>query len=381
MTKSPVPRFDLLDLKKYLTVTIQFTRGCPYQCGFCDIPAAYGRRPRTKKPAQVIAELETLYRLGWRGRVMIADDNFIGNHHAALELVHELVRWQKNKKYPFEFSTEAYIDLSQRVELMDAMVEANFLAVFLGIETPSVEALRETKKYQNLRRNPVDQIRDIQSHGLWVLGGFIVGFDSDGESIFQSQEEFIRRAAVPCCAMNLLQAIPTTPLYERMKSQGRLIDADPVFMVPNDRPNFKTVMPPDDLLSGTSWLLRNIYDPAQYFERSIRSIEYWKPVAPQHFSRISLSNAIRWILRSVWIQGVRSGYRRAYWRFWAGAIKRWWRDRTRLEQACVMLNWAHHLFPYYGAMADNLEADRKTLALSTRTAAPSLRAAASESRR
>jgi hypothetical protein len=120
---------------------------------------------------------------------------------------------------------------------------------------------------------------------------------------------------------NLLQAIPTTPLYDRMKSQGRLIDADPVFMVPNDRPNFKTVMPPDDLLSGTSWLLRNIYDPAQYFERSIRSIEYWKPVAPQHFSRISLSNAIRWIL--VPDSRCSSGYRRAYWRFWAGAIKRW----------------------------------------------------------
>lgn len=358
VTKSPIPRFDILDLKKYLTISIQFSRGCPFQCEFCDIPPTYGRRPRTKTPQQFIAELERLYELGWRGRVTIADDNFIGNHHAALALVRELVLWQKSRNYPFEFSTEASIDLAQRLELMDAMAEANFMAVFLGIETPSAESLRETKKYQNLRRNALDQVRLIQSRGLWVVAGFIVGFDSDGEAIFDAQIDFIQNAAIPCAAVNILQAIPTTPLYTRLKNEGRLNETDPVFMVPNDRPNFRPAMPEDILLSGTTRLLRNLYDPAQFFDCAIRSVECWQPIAAQRFPNFSITYAAAWIARSVWIQGVNSNYRQAYWKFLGGVVKRWWRDRTRLEQACSILMWAHHLFSYYGAMADNLEKER-----------------------
>src|SRR3984957_10569726 len=181
---TPVPRFDLLTLKKYTLMSVQFSRGCPFTCEFCDIITIYGRRPRTKSPAQLIRELDALRRLGWRKEVFVVDDNFIGNHKAALELAQELERWQRRNRYPFGFFTEASIDLAARPALLDAMVKANFWRVFIGIESPSKEALKETKKFQNLRLDLLESIRFIQRHGLWVMGGFIVGFDSDPPDIF-----------------------------------------------------------------------------------------------------------------------------------------------------------------------------------------------------
>jgi radical SAM superfamily enzyme YgiQ (UPF0313 family) len=177
--RTPVPRFDLLALEKYTLMAVQFSRGCPFTCEFCDIITLYGRRPRTKSPAQLIGELDTLLQLGWCKEIFIVDDNFIGNRKAALELARELERWQGHNRQPFGFATEASIDLASRPELLDAMVKANFSRVFIGIETPSAESLKEAKKFQNLRRDPLDCIRFIQEHGLWVMGGFIVGFDSD----------------------------------------------------------------------------------------------------------------------------------------------------------------------------------------------------------
>ena len=225
VSRTPVPRFDLLALKKYTLMAVQFSRGCPFTCEFCDIITLYGRRPRTKSPAQLIGELDALLHLGWRKEIFIVDDNFIGNHKAALELARELERWQRRNRYPFGFATEASIDLASRSELLDAMVKANFCRVFIGIETPSAESLKEAKKFQNLRRDPLDCIRFIQQHGLWVMGGFIVGFDSDQPDIFDRQIEFIERAAIPWAMTGVLQAPPTTPLYERMKREGRLIQA------------------------------------------------------------------------------------------------------------------------------------------------------------
>ena len=183
---------------------IQFSRGCPFQCEFCDIITIYGRRPRAKTPAQVIRELEVLRGLGWRNEVFIVDDNFIGNHHQALALSRELAAWQKLHHQPFSFYTEASIDLAARPELMDAMVEANFMYVFIGIETPSAEALKESHKFQNLRKNNVEQVRIIQERGLWVLAGFIVGFDSDDETIFARQLEFIDQTAIPWAMAGIL---------------------------------------------------------------------------------------------------------------------------------------------------------------------------------
>src|SRR5713226_7163950 len=240
--RTPVPRFDLLALNKYTFMSVQFSRGCPFTCEFCDIITLYGRRPRTKSPAQLIGELEALLQLGWRKEIFIVDDNFIGNHKAALELARELERWQRRNRYPFGFATEASIDLASRPELLDAMVKANFSRVFIGIETPSAASLKEAKKFQNLRRDPLDCIRFIQRQGIWVMGGFIVGFDSDQADIFDRQIEFIERAAIPWAMAGGLQAPPTTPLYERMKREGRLIQGSPEFSNFSP-PNFLTVLP------------------------------------------------------------------------------------------------------------------------------------------
>ena len=179
LSQTPIPRFDLLDRDKYLSMTVQFSRGCPFQCEFCDIITIYGRKPRTKTPDQVLRELDTLVALGWRNRVFMVDDNFIGNHKRALELADRIAAWQVERGFPLLFTTEASIDLVQYPALIDAMVRANFWSVFVGIESPSPEALRETKKYQNLRQDPLESIRTIQRAGLLVTAGFIVGFDSD----------------------------------------------------------------------------------------------------------------------------------------------------------------------------------------------------------
>jgi radical SAM superfamily enzyme YgiQ (UPF0313 family) len=358
VTRTPVPRFDLLQLNKYIAMAVQFSRGCPFQCEFCDIITIYGRRPRTKTPAQVLAELDLLYSLGWRNWVFMVDDNFIGNHKAALELARALAGWQKQKKYPFPFYTEASIDLSQRRELIDAMAEANFLVVFIGIETPSGASLREVKKYQNLRQDTLQQIRIIQDGGLWVTAGFIVGFDSDDEGIFGRQVEFIESAAVTLATVSLLQAPPTTPLHERMRALGRLLDNDTSMSYACSLPNFQTVMASDTLFGGTAGMLLELYEPDKYFQRGLRSLEHWVPNAAQRGPRVPLFYGLRGILRSFWVQGVRSDYRRAYWRFVLQMASRWWRDSTRLIVAMNIMVTAHHFIGYAREVAAKLQEAR-----------------------
>src|SRR6202453_1972198 len=268
MTRSPVPRFDLLLRDNYTSMPIQFSRGCPFQCEFCDIITIYGRRPRAKIPAQVIRELEVLRGLGWRNEVFIVDDNFIGNHHQALALTLELAAWQKRNHHPFSFYTEASLDLAARPELMDAMVEANFMYVFIGIETPSSEALKESRKFQNLRsKDNVAQVRLIQERGLWVLARFIVGFDSDDETIFARQLEFIDQTAITWAMAGILMAPPTTALFDRMKREGRLIE-DSMATSNFSAPNFRTIMPLPVLLRGLCTLLDGLYQPDAFFDRA-----------------------------------------------------------------------------------------------------------------
>src|ERR1700743_517070 len=278
MTRSPAPRFDLLHREKYTSMPIQFSRGSPFQCEFCDIITIYGRRPRAKTPTQVIRELDVLRKLGWRNEVFIVDDNFIGNHAQALALTRELIEWQKLHKQPFSFYTEASIDLASREELMDAMVSANFMFWFIGIETPSSEALKESRKFQNLRKNNVDQVRIIQEKGLWVLAGFIVGFDSDDETIFARTLAFIDRTAIPWAMAGILMAPPTTALFDRMKREGRLIE-DSQSITQFGLPNFRTILPLPILLRGLCTLLEGLYQPDAFFERAYNSLKVWKTIA------------------------------------------------------------------------------------------------------
>jgi radical SAM superfamily enzyme YgiQ (UPF0313 family) len=249
MSHSPVPRFDLLRRNMYTSMPVQFSRGCPFQCEFCDIITIYGRKPRMKSAAQLIAELDLLRELGWRNEVFIVDDNFIGNSKHALQLAVELGDWGDKHQRPFSFYTEASIDLADRPDLLAAMVRANFMYVFIGIETPSAEGLKESKKFQNLRKDNLQQVRVIQESGLWVLAGFIVGFDSDDEMIFERQRDFIESASIAWAMAGILQAPPTTALFDRMKREGRLIE-DSLAITNFSAPNFRPVMPLPALLGG-----------------------------------------------------------------------------------------------------------------------------------
>jgi len=356
VSRTPVPRFDLLALNKYAVMPVQFSRGCPFTCEFCDIITLYGRRPRTKSPAQLIGELDALLQLGWRKEVFVVDDNFIGNHKAALELASELENWQHHNRYPFEFFTEASIDLASRPGLLDAMVRANFCRVFIGIESPSAESLKEAKKFQNLRKDPLDSIHIIQQHGLWVMGGFIVGFDSDPPDIFDRQIEFIERAAIPWAMAGILWAPVTTPLHERMKKEGRLVPASPE---PSNfgPPNFQTVIPLPDLLAGTKRMLLTLYDPRRFYGRAFDSLEHWQVHPEQRAPALSLLYLLRVLFKSVWRQGVLSGYRRAYWQFLGMLIMRWGLNPQKRRLGFELALSGHHFIRYARQVAETMEAE------------------------
>jgi len=351
---SPIPRFDLLRMDKYISMPVQFSRGCPFQCEFCDIITIYGRTPRTKSSAQLISELDRLRELGWRGEVFVVDDNFIGNRKNALQLVKEIAIWGDVHGRPFSYFTQASVDLADRTELMEAMVAANFIYVFLGIESPSAEALRETKKFQNLRKDTLAQVGIIQEKGLWVLAGFIVGFDADDEAIFDRQREFIEQAAIAWAMAGMLQAPPTTPLYDRMKAEGRLIeDSDAISNF--SAPNFRTIMPLPALLHGLSRLLADLYEPSAYFQRALRSLEVWKTKPSQTVPDTPVSHDLRLLASSMWTQGVRSGYRRAYWGFLWTIVHRYRNNPVKLAMGLGLLVAAHHFLIYARQVADELE--------------------------
>jgi radical SAM superfamily enzyme YgiQ (UPF0313 family) len=354
MTRSPVPRFDLLHRDKYTSMPIQFSRGCPFQCEFCDIITIYGRRPRAKTPTQVIRELDVLRKLGWRNEVFIVDDNFIGNHAQALQLSRELIEWQKLHQQPFSFYTEASIDLASRPELMDAMVEANFMYVFIGIETPSAEALKESRKFQNLRKNNVEQVRIIQEKGLWVLAGFIVGFDSDDETIFARQLEFIDLTAIAWAMAGILMAPPTTALFDRMKREGRLIE-DSQSIMQFGLPNFRTVLPLPILLRGLCTLLEGLYKPDAFFERAYNSLKVWQPKATQKPPNLGMYYNLRVLFSSMWRQGLASNYRRSYWRFLYRMVSSCWRSPAKLWLGFTVLLSAHHFVLYSKVVIKHLE--------------------------
>jgi radical SAM superfamily enzyme YgiQ (UPF0313 family) len=360
MSNAPIPRFDLLRRNMYTSMPVQFSRGCPFQCEFCDIITIYGRKPRTKSPARLVEELDLLRSLGWRNEVFIVDDNFIGNSKNALQLANELGAWSEKHGRPFSFYTEASIDLADRPELMAAMVKANFMYVFIGIESPSADALKESKKFQNLRKDSLQQVRVIQEAGLWVLAGFIVGFDSDDENIFERQREFIEKASITWAMAGMLQAPPTTALYERMKKEGRLFE-DSLAITNFSAPNFQTKLPLPVLLRGLSQLLFWLYQPKSFFDRALRSLEIWKTQPTQKAPSLPLSYNLRILAASIWTQGVRSSYRRAYWEYLWTLIRKYVRDDTKLWMGITILLSAHHFLIYSREVADELEKECRVL--------------------
>lgn len=223
LNATPVPHFRLADLRRYSAMSVQYSRGCPFQCEFCDIIEIYGRVPRTKTNEQMLAELDALRELGWRGLVFIVDDNFIGNKRNVKRMLPELIEWSECHKRTFSFITEASVNLAEDDNLLELMRRANFRRVFLGIETPVPESLKEAQKGQNTRRDLLDSVKKIQSYGMEVMAGFIVGFDNDPEDIFERQINFIRESAIPLAMVGLLTALPDTQLWRRLEREGRLL--------------------------------------------------------------------------------------------------------------------------------------------------------------
>jgi radical SAM superfamily enzyme YgiQ (UPF0313 family) len=223
LSATPLPHFKLTSLKHYSSMSVQYSRGCPFQCEFCDIIEIYGRVPRTKSNQQMLEELDALRRIGWRGPVFIVDDNFIGNKRNVKNLLPELADWSERHGGPFSFFTEASVNLAEDDELLELMRRAGFYRVFLGIETPVKESLKEAQKSQNMRSDLLQSVRKVQSYGMEVMAGFIIGFDNDPEDIFERQINFIRESAIPLAMVGLLTALPQTQLWRRLQREGRLL--------------------------------------------------------------------------------------------------------------------------------------------------------------
>lgn len=309
VTTSPTPRFDLLRLDDYASMCVQFSRGCPYSCEFCDIIEMFGRVPRFKSNDQVLTELDALRALGYVGPLFFVDDNFIGNKRAVRALLPAVTGWQREHEYVFGLYTEASVNLADDDALLDGMVEAGFTGVFLGIETPSAEALAGAKKTQNLRRDLTDGVRHIAGKGLEVMGGFIVGFDEDGVETFERQRAFITSLPLPLAMVGILTALPETALYRRLAKEGRLRETSSGDAFA--RPNFEPVMCEGALLRGYGELLASLYEPAAYYAR-VQAHVARAPALPGR-RRIGLREVVI-ALRTSFVVGLLSPWRRHYWR-------------------------------------------------------------------
>ena len=315
ITKSPLPDYSLLKTGKYATAGIQYSRGCPFDCEFCDITALFGRHVRTKTSAQIIAELDQLLQIGWRGSVFFVDDNFIGHKNKLKnELMPAVISWMELNDNPFVFITEASINLADDKDLMDMMVKAGFAKVFVGIETPEESCLMECNKIQNNNRDLIDCVNIIQRYGIEVFGGFIVGFDNDPPNIFQRQIDFIQKSGIITAMVGLLNAPRLSKLYRRLENEGRIIDE---FTGDNTdySINFVPVMDKDELLKGYQKIIQNIYSCKAYYARVKLFLKQYNPpfVEPLSFNRVMA------LIKSIVFIGILKKHRIYFWKilFWS----------------------------------------------------------------
>ena len=332
---APVPRWELADLRHYVTMPVQFSRGCPFDCEFCDIVAMYGRVPRTKAPQRVIAELEALRRASWRDMVFIVDDNFIGNKKRVRELLNALVEWRKRTLPEIGFLTEASVNLADEDELLELMLRAGFKKVFVGLETPIVASLEESRKVQNKKRDLVAAVHAIQNAGLEVMGGFIVGFDNDPLDVFRRQFEFIQRSGVVTAMVGLLTALPQTRLHARLAREGRIL-ADSLGDNTAAALNFLPRLDRGYLFDGYRELMRSLYAPKNYYRRVRTFLASWQPRGPD--LRLAWADVLAF-LRSLWTLGFLRRGRLGFWRlFWVTLLARPQKFRAAMELAIM----GHH---------------------------------------
>lgn len=317
ISATPLPLWDLIKKTNYASMNLQYSRGCPFDCDFCDITVLYGRKPRTKSKTQVIAELDALYFSGWRGPIFFVDDNFIGNKaKLKKEILPAIIDWMKKRKNPFYFNTEASLNLADDDDLMQLMVQAGFEAVFIGIESPNEASLVDCNKKQNTNRNLILSIKKIQERGLEVQGGFIVGFDKDHPKIFEELINFIQESGIVTAMVGLLNAPKGTKLQKRLHDEGRMLSdftgSNTDFSI-----NFIPQMDLEELLTGYKRILTTIYSPKYFYERALRFIKYFDPKKKKTFHLNS--NYVLALLKSIFKLGVLGEERRYYWKlfFWS----------------------------------------------------------------
>lgn len=317
LSLTPPPRYGLVRRGDYAAMALQFSRGCPHNCEFCDIIQLFGRVPRTKAPVQFLREMDTLYDSGWRGSAFLVDDNFIGNRTAVKALLRQVVTWQEERGFPFALFTEATLDLASDDELMDLMRRAGFNMVFLGIETPVEETLRAIGKGTNLKAGMLESVRRIQRNGMEVSGGFVIGFDTDPPDIFDRQAAFIQEAGIPTAMVGLLTAIPGSRLHTRLLEEGRITEDSGGNNTHDLRLNFVPKMGAAELLAGYKRVLAEVYRPSAYFERCLsllRNLQVHKTTR----RRIGASE-LRALGLSLLIQSF-SSYGWPYWKFLVRAL-------------------------------------------------------------
>jgi radical SAM superfamily enzyme YgiQ (UPF0313 family) len=359
MSISPVPRFDLITFDAYVTIGIQTSRGCPFDCEFCDIVSLYGRTPRYKDPGQVIAELETLYHLGWRGVVFISDDNFIGNRDHARAILKRLIPWMETHGEPFFFWTQASMNLGQDREMIDLLTRANFGYVFLGVETPEPDLLRAAGKYQNLRNSLKDSLAAINANGLNLIASFIIGFDGERRGAVDRIVEFVEELAIPITMINLLQPLPNTRLWQRLEKEGRLLHDKTSGDFYGMGFNYLPTRPPEEILAEFVRGLDHLYEPSRFLARVYRYFLAMRPTrralarqagknvpAPSQTSmklpsfRRS-SEGLAPLMRLIWRQGIRGNCR---WQFWKQLLGIYRQNPSRLKSYLVCCSMGEDLF-------------------------------------
>lgn len=332
----PIPAYELCDLKRYMVGSIQFSSGCPYQCEFCDIPALYGRNPRLKTPAQVVAELDKLLLYGsGTGQVYFVDDNFIGNRRAVRELLPVLADWQKRHGFPFFFGCEATLNLAKRPDLLELMQAARFETVFCGIETPDPDSLKAIAKEHNMMVPMLEGVSTLNRYGMEVVAGVILGFDTDKPDAGERISEFIAQTRIPMVTINLLFALPRTPLWDRLAREGRLIEDE------ERESNVDFVMPYDEVLRIWNDAMRRVYEPEAVYERFDHQLTYTFPnrlkVQPQA-DWAMIKRGLRVFGAVLWECGVRADYRRHFWKMALRCLR-----EGQIEYIIRIGIMAHHL--------------------------------------
>jgi radical SAM superfamily enzyme YgiQ (UPF0313 family) len=317
-------------------MSVQYSRGCPFDCEFCDIIEIFGRVPRTKTNEQILSELDALFEIGWRGTVFIVDDNFIGNKPKVKQLLPKLIEWQESKGWPFVFITEASVNLADDDALLRGMRKAGFYRVFLGIETPVTGSLVEAHKIQNTRRSLLSAVRTIQRHGIEVMAGFIVGFDNDPHDVFERQIKFIRQSAIPLAMVGILTALPETNLWRRLQSEGRLLSESSGSN--SEWLNFVPNMDTSQLIAGHRSIVRTIYDPREYYNRALRCLKRLPESQPEPHM-VGLLSSLVTLTRVIVKLGVIDSARVEFWRFMRVVL---FKQRTRFAQAIRLAVMGYH---------------------------------------